>query len=46
MTMTAIDVYRKLLKTAHEALEGTAAGVTPEQATWDPPGTAFSIAAN
>ena len=46
MSMTAIDVYRTLLKTAHEALEGTAAGVTPEQATWDPPGTAFSIAAN
>ena len=46
MTMTAIDVYRKLLKTAHDALDGTAAGVTPEQATWDPPGKAFSIAAN
>ena len=44
--MTAIDVYRNLLKTAHDALEGTVAGVTTEQETWDPPGNAFSIAAN
>ncbi|HSB42888.1 MAG TPA: DinB family protein [Methylomirabilota bacterium] len=44
--MTAIDVYRSLLRTAHEALEGTLADVTPAQATWDPPGRAFSIAAN
>jgi hypothetical protein len=44
--MTAIDAYRKLLKTAHDALEGTVTGVTPEQATWDPPGKAFSVAAN
>jgi hypothetical protein len=44
--MTAIEVYRSLLRTAHEALEGTMAGITPEQATWDPPGSAFSIAAN
>lgn len=44
--MNSIDVYRSLLKTAHDALEGTIAGVRPEQASWDPPGTAFSIAAN
>ncbi len=44
--MSGIDVYRNLLATAHEALEGTIAGITPEQATWDPPGNAFSIAAN
>ena len=44
--MTGIDVYRKLLHTAHEALEGTVAGATLDQVTWDPPGKAFSIAAN
>ncbi len=44
--MTAIEVYRKLLQTAHDALEGTLAGVTAEQAVWDPPGKAFCIAAN
>jgi len=44
--MTAIDLYRSLLRTAHEALEGTMADVTPAQVTWDPPGKAFSIAAN
>jgi hypothetical protein len=46
MNMTAIDLYRSLLRTAHEALEGTMADVTPAQATWDPPGKAFNIAAN
>jgi hypothetical protein len=44
--MTATEMYRGLLRMAHEALAGTMAGLTPEQATWDPPGTAFSIAAN
>jgi hypothetical protein len=44
--MTASEMYRSLLRSAHEALEGTMAGLTPEQATWDPPGNAFSIAAN
>jgi hypothetical protein len=44
--MTAIEMYRSLLRTAHEALEGTMAGLTPEQASWDPPGNAHSIAAN
>ena len=44
--MTAIDLYRSLLRTAHDALEGTMADVTPAQAAWDPPGKAFSIAAN
>jgi hypothetical protein len=46
MLMTALDVYRSLLRTNHDALEGTLADVTPAQATWDPPGQAFSIAAN
>lgn len=46
MTMTPIDLYRSLLRTVHDALEGTMAGVTPAQAAWDPPGKAFSIAAN
>jgi DinB superfamily len=44
--MTAIEMYRSLLRSAHEFLEGTMAGLTAEQATWDPPGQAFSIAAN
>jgi hypothetical protein len=39
-------MYRNLLRTAHDALEGTMEGLTVEQATWDPPGHAFSIAAN
>ncbi len=44
--MTTIELYRNLLQAAHEFLERTVAGVTAEQATWDPPGKAFSIAAN
>src|SRR5262245_10771689 len=44
--MTATELYRNLLHTAHDALEGTMSGLTTEQATWDPPGKAFSIAAN
>jgi len=44
--MTTIDLYRSLLKTGHDALQGTMADVTPAQAAWDPPGKAFSIAAN
>lgn len=44
--MDAIQLYRSLLRSAHEFLEGTLADVTPEQFTWDPPGRAFSIAAN
>lgn len=44
--MTAIELYRTLIRRAHEFLEGTMADVTPEQLTWDPPGRAFSIAAN
>ena len=44
--MNAIELYRHLLHRSHEFLEGTVAGVTTEQSTWDPPGNAFSIAAN
>lgn len=44
--MTAIDLYRTLLRNAHAFLEATMADVTPEQLGWDPPGTASSIAAN
>ena len=44
--MNAVDLYRSLLKSAHEFLEGTLADVTPPQLVWDPPGKAFSIAAN
>ncbi len=44
--MTAIEMYRSLLRTVHQFLEGTMAGLTAEQTIWDPPGQAFSIAAN
>jgi hypothetical protein len=44
--MHATDLYRQLLRGAHDFLESTMADVTPEQFTWDPPGLAFSIAAN
>ena len=44
--MNAIELYRNLIRSAHEFLEGTMADVTPEQFTWDPPGKAFSIGAN
>lgn len=44
--MNAIELYRNLILSAHEFLEGTMADVTPEQLTWDPPGRAFSIGAN
>lgn len=44
--MHATELYHGLLKSAHEFLEGTMADVTPAEFTWDPPGKAFSIAAN
>ena len=44
--MNAIELYRNLLRSAHEFLEGTLADVTPAQFSWDPPGKAFSIGAN
>jgi hypothetical protein len=44
--MTATEIYRTLLRTGHEALEGTMTGLIDQQATWDPSGNAFSIAAN
>ena len=44
--MNAIELYRHLLRSAHEFLEGTFADVTPEQLAWDPPGKAASIGAN
>jgi len=44
--MNAVEVYRTLLHSAHDFLEQTLADVTPAQLTWDPPGKAFSIAAN
>jgi hypothetical protein len=42
----AIELYRSLLHSAHDFLEGTLADVTPAQFTWDPPGKAFSIGGN
>lgn len=44
--MDAIELYRSLLHSTHDFLEGTLADVTPAQFTWDPPGKAFSIGAN
>ena len=44
--MHATELYRHLLKGAHEFLEGTLADVTLPEFTWDPPGKAFNIAGN
>lgn len=44
--MNAIDLYRSLLRSAHEFLDATLADVTPAQFAWDPPGQASSIGAN
>ena len=44
--MDAIELYRSLLHSAHDFLEGTLADVTPAQFSWDPSGKAFSIGAN
>jgi hypothetical protein len=44
--MNAIDLYRSLLRSAHDFVEGTMTDVTETQLHWDPPGKAFSIAAN
>jgi len=34
--MHAIELYRTLLRSAHDFLEGTMADVTPAELTWDP----------
>ncbi len=44
--MNAIELYRNLLRGAHDFLERTVGDVTREQLNWDPPGNAFSIGAN
>jgi hypothetical protein len=44
--VNSVEVYRNLVRSAHDFLEGTLADVTPAQLTWDPPGKAFSIGAN
>jgi hypothetical protein len=44
--MDPVELYRALLRDAHEFLEGTMADVTPAQFAWDPPGVAFNIATN
>jgi hypothetical protein len=44
--VNAIELYRHLLRSAHDFLEGTLVDVTPTQFAWDPPGTALSIGAN
>ena len=40
-----VALVRGQLKSAHDVLEGTMQGVTPELAHWQPPGLAHSIAA-
>jgi hypothetical protein len=42
----AIELYRNLLRSAHDFLEDTLADVTSAHFTWDPPGKAFGIGAN
>lgn len=34
----SLELYRELFANSHEWLEGTLAGLTPEQAAWQPPG--------
>jgi len=41
----AVSLLRAQFKSAHEALEGTMQGVTPEQAHWTPPGIANPLGA-
>src|SRR5947209_20416230 len=42
---TTVSLLREQLQQAHQFLEGTMAGVTPEQAHWVPPGNAHPIGA-
>jgi hypothetical protein len=44
--MNAIEMYRSLIRGAHDFLEGTLADVTAEDFGADPPGAAFSIGTN
>lgn len=44
--MDSISLLREQLRAAHEYLDGTMAGLTPEQVHWIPPGTATPIGAN
>jgi hypothetical protein len=41
--MSTTSLIREQLKNAHQWFEGTMAGVTQEQAQWQPPGTAHPI---
>ena len=43
--METIPALRALFQAAHEFFDGTLAGVTSEQAAWEPPGAPASIAA-
>ena len=42
---TTVSLLREQLHQAHQFLEGTMAGVTPEQAQWVPPGNAHPLGA-
>src|SRR5437667_12545169 len=44
--MDSISLLREQLRAAHEYLDGTMAGVTPEQLQWVPPGSATPLGAN
>ena len=44
--MDAISLLRMQLNTAHQTMEGTMEGVTPEMAHWMPPGRANPIGAS
>ena len=43
--MDTVQQLRDLFQAAHQFLEGTLGDLTPEQATWAPPGKAHNIAA-
>lgn len=43
--MNSVELIRSGMKTAHDWFEATMADVTPEQAHWQPPGTAHPIGA-
>jgi DinB superfamily len=44
--MSQVAALRMAYQTMHEFLENTAAGVTADQANWQPPGLAHTIGAN
>lgn len=45
MSRSSVALLRAQFKAAHDTLEGTLEGVTPEQAHWSPPGVANPLGA-